>query len=617
MSTPSNSDKNRVVETLVRNTKAFLMKANKDGISVYDQLTRMMEVMLDGNANDILYDPSNFSEMFTLLQRQSFIRGESTATCNEPMAVPPAEINRLTENMVLFDRPQPEVTTTIEQPDPYTTVTTTTIKPLTAPNYGSVVQQNYYWKECGCGLAEEEAFLLERSITRLAMAKQLQDIRFVGKIFGFSGNYYIISTRRYVEEGETIYQEVNSMPKPPRKKIDVPVQDEPGFVGANRLSFWVTSSPSAEWVLLPDVTVAQINASRAMKKMFSGDLMADVVSSPPFPWKESVLLRAVLSRLVSGTFISPIGAMEEPEADEEEDDMEEEEDGPPKPKEAKYRALAVPSKEYEGVEDIAQLASLDQWVHSEGYIYKNGRQTKIPEKVEVEGEEEEEEEPQEQDEEEEEEEQEEEEEEEEEKELFTPITEDYLFTVIDIPLPPPPEDDDEEGEEEEEEEGAAQLEESPPQEEDNTPLKPLTDGDVPADDPTKLKVVAWVIRLLHNINKAHRLAVVRSLRWPGAIAYAADNGKTWRSVYFGTGLKKSDTGYVPTPAPTIVGECADLVEVMDPTAATEKLVRRGEDAPEPDSEDELEEEEDEDGQRAHTGRAGSLTGTLRLKKKKE
>lgn len=594
MSNTVNDGKNRVVEELFRNTKAFLMSANKDGISVYDQLVRMMETMLDGDANDVLYDPSSFNEIFTLLQKHSFIRGESTATCNEPMIVPPAEIDRLKENMALFERPQPEVTTTIEQPDPYTTVTTTTIKPLTAPNYGSVVQQNYYWKECGCGLAEEEAFLLERSITRLAMAKQLQDIRFVGKIFGFSGNYYVISTRRYLQENEVIYQEVNTMPKPPRKKVEVPVQDEPGFVGVNRLSFWVSSYPSAEWVLLPDVTAAQINASRAIKRMFSGDLNADVISSPPFPWKESVLLRAVLSRLVSGTFIAPVGSMEEPEADEEEDDMDEDEDGPPKPKEAKYRALAVPSKEYEGVEDIVQLAALDQWVHSEGFIYKNGRQTKVPEKIEVEGEEEEEEEPQEQEEEEEEEEEQEEpeEEEEEEKELFVPITDDHLYAVIDIPAPPPPEDDEEE--QEEEEEGAAPQEEATPQEEDNTPLQPLMDGDVPSDDPTKLKVVAWVIRLLHNINKAHRVVVVRSLRWPGAIAYAAENGKTWGSVYFGKGMKKTDTGFTPIPAPAILGECADLVEVMDPTAATEKLVRRGEEAPEPDSEDELEEEEDED-----------------------
>lgn len=577
------------IEPLFENTKAFLMSANKDGISLYDQLTRLMEMLLDENANDVAHDPSCFTEIFNELQKHSFIRGESTATCNEPMAVPPVELNRLKENMVLFDRPAPDVTTTIEQPDPYTTVTTTTTKPLTAPNYGSVVQQNYVWRECGCGLADEEAFLLERSITRLAMEKSLQDIRFVGKFFGTESNYYVISTRRYVQEGEVIYQEVNTMPKPPRKKIEVPVQDEPGFVGVNRLSFWVTSYPSADWVLLPDVTAAQINGSRYIKRLFSGTLDAEVVSSPPFPWSEAVLLRAMLSRIVSSTFIAPTGAMEEPEeVDEEDEDEDEDEDAPPKLKEAKYRAIAAFSKEYEGVEDVSQLAALDQWVHGEAYIYKNGRQTKVPEKPEVEGEEEEEEEPQPEPEEEEEEQEEEEEEEEEEKELFQPITEDYLYTVVDIPQPPPADD------EEEEEEEAEEEEEKPPEVEDNNPLKPIADGDVASDDPTKMKVIAWVARLLHNINKAHRIAVIRSLRWPGAIAYAADNGKTWGCVYFGNGQKKVDAGYTPIPAPPIIGECADLEEVMDPTAAVEKLVRRGEEPPEADSEEELEEEEDEE-----------------------
>lgn len=575
---------NDQVEPLFENAKAYLMSANKDGVSVYDQLTRMMEVLLDGNTDDIAHDPSRFSEMFSLLQKHSFMRGESTATCNEPLTVPPVELNRLKENMVLFERPQPEVTTTIEQPDPYTTVTTTTVKPLTAPNYGSVVEQNRYWRECGCGLANEEAFLLERSITRLAMEKQLQDIRFVGKIFGTCANYYVISTRRYLEEGEEIFQEVNTMPKPPRKKIEVPVQDEPGMVGVNRLSFWVSSHPSACWKLLPDVSAGQINASRVIKRALTGDLDADVVSSPPFPWKESVLLRALLSRIVSGTFIAPVGAMEEPEELEEEDDEDEDEEGPVKPKLAKYRPLAVISKEYEGVEDVAQLAALDQWVHSEGYIYKNGRQTKVPEKPEVEDEEEEEAQPEPEEEEEEEAEV---EEEEEEKELFQPITEDYLYAVVDIPQPPPEED----------EEDVEEAEEEPPQEEeeeDNTPAKPVSDAEISNDDPTKLKVLPWTVRVLNNINKAHRMVVVRSHRWPGAIAYAADNGKSWGCVYFGGGIKKTDAVFTPNPAPPILGECPDLIEVADPTAATEKLVRRGEEPPEPDSEDELEEEEDED-----------------------
>lgn len=121
----------------------------------------------------------------------------------------------------MYERPTPLVRTTIEQPDPFTTVTTTTVKPLTAPSFPSVREYNKYWREIGCGLADEEAFLLDRSITKLAMLKHLQDIRFVGKIFATHHCYYVLSTRKYVADNEKVYIEVNTMGKPMRKKGQV------------------------------------------------------------------------------------------------------------------------------------------------------------------------------------------------------------------------------------------------------------------------------------------------------------------------------------------------------------------------------------------------------------
>ncbi|RNC37159.1 putative flagellar radial spoke component, partial [Trypanosoma cruzi] len=229
------------VEEMFGRTKAYLMSANKDGVSVYDQLTRLMEQLLDENPHDIAADPSRFNEIFTLLQQSSFVNGQSTPACNEPCSVPPSELARLADNERLFDRPPPETLTTIEQPDPYTTVTTTRIKPHTAPPYDSVAQHNLYWAWAGCGVTEEEAFLLDRSITMLAMEKKLRDVRFFGKIFGTKADYYVVSSQRYVQDGEKVYKEVNTMPRPARRKLEVPVQPEPGFVGVNRLSFWVTS----------------------------------------------------------------------------------------------------------------------------------------------------------------------------------------------------------------------------------------------------------------------------------------------------------------------------------------------------------------------------------------
>ncbi|KAL7695665.1 flagellar radial spoke protein [Lotmaria passim] len=585
------------------NAKAYLMQADKDGVSAYDQLTRLMEALLESNPENVARDPAKLREVMSLIQTHSFVCGESTAPINEPSPLSAEELDRFQDNKKLFDRPAPEVRTVVEQPDPYTTITTTTVVPLKAPSFESVAAQNKYWSAAGCGMAEEEAFLLDRSITNLAMEKELQDIAFAGKIFGTHGDYFVLRTRRYVEAGEKVYVETNTMPKPLRKKGVVPIQAEPGFVGANRYTFWVTTAPSATWQKLPDVTPQQINAAREIKRFFTGDLTAPV--SATFPWNEAAYLRAQLARITSATSIAPQGALEEPEPpaeseEEDDDDAEAEGAAPRPPKEAKYRPLTVPVADFGEEEmDVAQLTT-DRWVHAGGYLYLNGRETKVPKREEPEEEEElaagepednneaaEDEEP-------------EEAADEEDVELFAPIQNDYLYAVVDIPQPPPVVDDDEEEEEEGAEggeggEGGEDGEGKEAVEPDNAPLKPLRSEDVPDDDPSKIKIPCWTMRVASNVSKAHRMAVLQSLRWPGAVAFAAEGGKKWGCVYFGSGLKKTDAAYTPSPAAPVQLECADIAEVADPTATVEKLVRRGEEIPEADSEagvDELEEEDD-------------------------
>lgn len=582
------------VEALFQKAKAYLMSANKDGVSVYDQLTRVMEELLDHNPDDLASDPSRFTEVFALLQRHSFVQGDSTTACQDAEAHNPEELDRLRANRALFEELAPTVETKIEQVNPYTTVTTTTTKPVTAPTFDSVADQAVYWACAGCGLPQEEALLLDRSITKLSMEKNLQDVRFVGKIFGTQADYIVISSRWYLPEGEKVYEEVNNMPKAPRRSGEVPMQPEPGYVGVNRLSYWVTAHPAAPWALLPDITPAQVNAARKVKRLFTGNLDAEVVASPAFPGNEAVYLRAQLTRILSGTFIAPRGAMEEPEEEDDMDDEDEddEDDDTPKLREGKYRPVAVRAAEFgEEPLDVTEFASLEQWVHAERYLYETGRQTQLPEKMEEEEEEEEEPPVYAEDEEDEEAEEPEEEEPEEEVELFVPIQQDFLYGVVTIPQPPPPMDDEEFPEEEEEEE-----EEEAPVEEDNEPRGPMRDEDVDPEDVTRMKVSAWTVRVANNVNRAHAVAVVRSQRWPGAVAYLGEAGKRWGCVYFGTGLKKTDFAFTPAPAPLVQPECKDLLEAVDPTAAMEKLIRRGEEVPEPDSENDMEEdlEEEED-----------------------
>lgn len=96
--------------------------------------------------------------MLLLLQRECF-NGDSTTNNTAPNSSGHDgmmhSVDRLKENKKLYERPAPVVRTTIEQPDPFTTVTTTTVKPLTAPSFPSVREYNQYWREVGCGLADE------------------------------------------------------------------------------------------------------------------------------------------------------------------------------------------------------------------------------------------------------------------------------------------------------------------------------------------------------------------------------------------------------------------------------------------------------------------------------
>lgn len=563
--------------------KAYLMQADAEGRSLYEHLEACMLDMLDENTLDVAHRPERFAEFSALIKQQQFAYGDAAAPTSEKAPYDPAVLARAAEALALFKKPEPEVVTTIDQPTPFMTVTTTTVVPKAAPSVRSVAAEGKYWRFAGVGLPEREAFHLDQSITKLAMEKKLDEVRFFGKIFGTRGNYLVVTSKRHTDEGEEIFEEENVMPKPPRKKVEVDVQPEPGYKGCNRLSFWVAPHAAAPWTKLPDVTPQQLNAARRVKKLFTGDLDADVMAYPAFPGQEREYLRAQLGRILAATYIAPANALEAYTPEEEEEEEEEPEEGKPaKKKPAKYVPLTAASKEYAPDEEagVAALTDLEQWQHGEAYIYETGRATKVPPKPEVEGEEEDEEPAEEEDEE--------EKKEEEEKELFVPVKKDALYAVINIPKEPNPEEDGEEEEAAEEGEG----EEGENKEDEEEKIE--EDDDIPDDDPLRRKLYAWTARTVNTVYKKHGVAVVRSLRWPGAIAYAAQQGKRWGAVYLGDGLKKTDHAFTPMPAELIQKEAPDMTEIADATAANEKLVLRGEEPKEADSEDEKEDEEVEE-----------------------
>eukprot|EP01006_Ploeotia_vitrea_P012184 TRINITY_DN32393_c0_g1_i1.p1 TRINITY_DN32393_c0_g1~~TRINITY_DN32393_c0_g1_i1.p1 ORF type:complete len:583 (+),score=91.53 TRINITY_DN32393_c0_g1_i1:31-1749(+) len=451
--------------------------------------------------------------------------------------------------------------------------------------YRSLVLESHIWSQIGIGLPNQDPYLMDQWIAQFVAKKKLTDVRFIGVIFGLEGNYYIIeSAHWYPDPDHKNYEEKNTMPAPPRKGVAVDVQPEPPGKGINRCSYWVCSYSSGPWTLLPDVTPQQINAARCIKKYFSGNLDREIISYPSFPGKEINYLRAQIARITAATTVSPTGAFAVHEPDDDEDDEpeydnEEDEQNQP-PKEFKTRPLvdlqAGWTAEWEA-EGTKVMNNTEQWVHHYPHIMKIGRVTKIPEKEEDPDAEEEEPDEDEQ----------EPEEPEEEKELLLPIMKDKRYNKFKMPVE---KDENEEEEEADEPDQPDDDQQNDPEEEDSD----AESEEGAEEDPSVVRIPAWQCRMVHSLSSAHSIVYVKSNRWPGAHAYVGQKGKVFGTIYMGNGLKKTCRAFAPTPAQEIQKEAADVVEVEDPLAAHEKLLLRGDELPEKDSEDEADDDADEE-----------------------
>lgn len=98
------------------------------------------------------------------------------------------------------------------------------------------------------------------------------------------------------------------------------IPKEENRTGCNKKTYFVSNKPGGQWVRLPPVYPAQIVISRQIRKFFTGNLQAPVVSYPPFPGNEANYLRAQIARISATTHISPLGHYMYEEDEEEEDE---------------------------------------------------------------------------------------------------------------------------------------------------------------------------------------------------------------------------------------------------------------------------------------------------------
>jgi radial spoke head protein 4A len=112
------------------------------------------------------------------------------------------------------------------------------------------------------------------------------------------------------------------------------------------------------WNRLPNVTPAQIQSARKIRKFFTGRLDAQVISYPPFQGTEANFLRVQIARISAGTHISPIGFYR---FDEEGEGGEEE-----------ARDNYVSNEEFEPI-NVRELCDPNNWTHHVQHILPQGR----------------------------------------------------------------------------------------------------------------------------------------------------------------------------------------------------------------------------------------------------
>eukprot|EP00163_Fabomonas_tropica_P003023 TRINITY_DN124_c0_g3_i2.p1 TRINITY_DN124_c0_g3~~TRINITY_DN124_c0_g3_i2.p1 ORF type:complete len:398 (+),score=146.86 TRINITY_DN124_c0_g3_i2:1052-2245(+) len=225
----------------------------------------------------------------------------------------------------------------------------------------------------GTGFGQTEAYRLQLALKDLLESQPLQSVRLFGKIFGTKSDYIIAeclfkdgegesdAEGEAEEEGDVVdedgsdaegseAEDPHAVPVPKVKPpVTVPKEQREGV---NKYTYFVCSHVGDEWRRLPSVTPEQIMAARGIKKYFTGDLYADVLSHPPFPGTEAHYLRAQIARIAHACTVSPRGFFV---SDEDEDD-------PTLSKNDEFEEL-----------NAEELLDLNNWVHHEPKILLQGR----------------------------------------------------------------------------------------------------------------------------------------------------------------------------------------------------------------------------------------------------
>lgn len=145
------------------------------------------------------------------------------------------------------------------------------------PNF---VEQAETLEWVGIGFGEDTSYLIQKSLKRLQAVTGTTQLRFFGKLFGQTQDYWVA------------YGVLNQQEEQPSTR-----EQEKRGTGLNATVFWVTHNLMNDWIQLPDLQPNQVIAARSIVKLLTGNLNATIDTNPPFPGKERHLLRAQLARI--------------------------------------------------------------------------------------------------------------------------------------------------------------------------------------------------------------------------------------------------------------------------------------------------------------------------------
>jgi radial spoke head protein 4A len=86
-----------------------------------------------------------------------------------------------------------------------------------------------------------------------------------------------------------------------------PVDKEAPGVGVTKFCYYVAANAFDTWKKLPDVSPAEIDMSRKIKVLLTGNLERDIITNPFFFGKEKNYLRAQIARISHSTTLLPAG----------------------------------------------------------------------------------------------------------------------------------------------------------------------------------------------------------------------------------------------------------------------------------------------------------------------